>query len=300
MSCRIHAYVHSLFTSITLRPDSDLGICDRFSEVRNRMPPPREDYMYPYGNDSYRGGPSYISRRDSAFPRSNNYRPVYPDDGRWNSSYSLDDTPNSWARQRSPSSTSRPPRGRVDYRDVSYEKSLSGSPRSSRFSSPRQSRATASRRAHSPSSSSIRSSRERSKSPPRSPERSRSSVRSSVDSRSYTTEPPMRVHVQRSHPVGQIHRGGQRFGMRCPAEVCSIPPPLRYPSPNESKPEDRPAIHPSLPQRPSPPHLTPGPGGQPRLSEREISSPVQSINHDSQADKGEFCGITGVLLSADK
>src|ERR1700755_3642888 len=133
------------------------------------MPPPREDYMYPYGNDSYRSGPSYNSRRDSAHPRqSNNYRPVYPDEGRWNSSYSLDDTSNPWARQRSPSSTSRPPRGRLDYRDVSYEKSLSGSPRSSRFSSPRQSRAAASRRAHSPSSSSIRSSRERSKSPPRS------------------------------------------------------------------------------------------------------------------------------------
>lgn len=273
------------------------------------MPPPREDYILPYGGDSYRSGPSYISRRDSVYPRSNNYRPVYPDEGRWNSSYSVDDTLNSWARQRSPSSTSRPPRGRLDYRDVSYEKSLSGSPRSSRFSSPRQSRATASRRAHSPSSSSIRSSRERSKSPPRSPERSRSSVRSSVDSRSYTAEPPVRVPVQRSHPVGQFRgrgRGSQRVGMRFPADgfrdsiAPPFAPPSTYSSPNELRSEDRPAIHPSLPQRPSPPYLTPGPGGQPRLSERGLSGPVQSIYCDSQADGGEFCGVTGVLLSADK
>lgn len=285
-----------LLTPISLRPDSDLGICERFSEVRNRMPPPREDYVYSYGGNSYRG-PSYISRRDSGFPRANNYRPVYADEGRWSSSYSLDDTSSSWARQRSPSSTSRPPRGRLDYRDVSYEKSLSGSPRSSRFSSPRQSRATASRRAHSPSSSSIRSSRERSKSPPRSPERSRSSVRSSVDSRSYTAEPPVRVPVQRSHPVGQFRgrgRGSQRFGMRVPADVFrdSIAPPsappLTYSSPNESRPEDRPVIHPSLPQRPSPPCLTPGPGGQPNLSEHGISGPVQSRCHDSLVDRGEF------------
>jgi hypothetical protein len=29
-----------------------------------------------------------------------------------------------------------------------------------------------------------------------------------------------------------------------------------HPIPNESRPEDRAAIHPSLPQRPSPPYLT--------------------------------------------
>jgi hypothetical protein len=148
-----------LFTSITTRPDSGLDISEheRFAEVRGRMPPPREDYLYTYGGDTYRAGPSYISRRDSAaHPRQPNlYRPGYPDEGRWGSSYSLDDTSSSWARRQSPISTSRPPRGRLDYRDVSYEKSLSVSPRSSRFSSPRHSRATASRRAYSPSSSSI-------------------------------------------------------------------------------------------------------------------------------------------------
>jgi hypothetical protein len=31
-----------------------------------------------------------------------------------------------------------------------------------------------------------------------------------------------------------------------------------------------------------------------------LSGPVQSRYYDSQADRGEFCGVTGVLLSADK
>lgn len=285
-----------LFTS-TLRPDSELDISERFAEVRNRMPPPREDYLYTYAGDPYRTGPSYISRRDSAHPRQSNlYRPGYLDEGRWSSSYPLDDTSNSWGTQRSPSSTSRPPRGRLDYRDnMSYEKSLSGSPRSSRFSSPRHSRATASRRAPSPSSSSIRSSRERSKSPPRSREHSRSSVQSSADSRSYTAEPPVRPQVQRSHPVGQFrgrHHDGQRSGMRIPADgfrdSMALPfvPPLTYP--NELRPDDRLAGHPSLPLRPSPPYLTPGPGGRNRLSERGFSGPMQSRYPDSQASRGEI------------
>ena len=94
--------------------------------------------------------------------------------------------------------------------------------------------------------------------------------------------------------------------MRFPADSFrdSIAPPfaspLTYLSPNESRPEDRPTIHPSLPQRPSPPYLTPGPSGQPRLSEHGFSGPVQSRYYDSQADRGELCGITGVLLSVDK
>lgn len=258
------------------------------------MPPPREDYSYSYGGDSYRTGPSYPSRRDVVYPRQTDvYRPGFTDEPRWPSSYALDDKSKSWARQRSPSSTSRPPRGRVDYRDVSYEKSLSGSPRSSRFSSPRHSRATASRRAPSPSSSSIRSSRERSKSPPRSRERSRSSIRSSADSRSYTAESPVRVPLQRSHPVGQFRGRGrsQRISMR-PADGFrdSVPPPFVPPStyPNESRPEDRLAVHPSLPSRPSPPYLTPGPGGRARISERGFSGPTQSRYHDSQADRGEL------------
>ncbi len=260
------------------------------------MPPPREDYVYPYGGDSYRAGPPYISRRDSVHPRQTSvYRPTYIEEGRWNSSYPLDDTSNSWTRQRSPSNTSRPPRGRLDYRDVSYEKSLSGSPRSSRFSSPRHSRAAASRTAPSPSSSSIRSSRERSKSSPQSRERSRSSVRSSADSCSYTAEPPVRPQVQRSHPVGQFRgrrRGGVRSGMRFPADGVRDPiapplvPPLTYS--NELRPDDHPAVHPSLPLRPSPPYLTPGPGGRNRFPERGFSGPTQSRYHDPQANRGEI------------
>jgi hypothetical protein len=297
VSCRIHTCESSFFLVylIIFRPDSGLDICERSSEFRSRMPPPREDHLYTYGGDSYRTGPSYVSRRDAVYPRQTDvYRPGFTDEGRWNSSYSLDDNSNSWTRQRSPRSTSRPPRGRVDYRDVSYEKSLSGSPRSSRFSSPRHSRAAASRRAPSPSSSSIRSSRERSKSPPRSRERSHSSVRSSADSRSYTAEPPVRVPLQRSHPVGQFRgRGrGQRIAMRIPADgfrdsiAPPFVPPLTYP--NESRPEDRLAVHPSLPLRPSPPYLTPGPGGRARISERRLSSPTQSRYNDSQANRGEI------------
>jgi hypothetical protein len=265
---------------------------ERFSEVRTRMPPPREDYGYSYGPDSYRTGPPYFSRRDSVHPRQTSvYRPVYSDEGRWNPSYLLDDTSNSWARPRSPSSSSHPPRGRVDYRDVSYE-SLSGSPRSSRFSSPRHSRAAASRRAPSPSSSSIRSSRERSNSLSR--ERSRSSVRSSADSCSYTAEPPVRPPVQRSHPVGQSRgrrRGGTRAGTRFPSDSFHdtlAPPfvsPLAYP--NDLAPDDHLAIHPSLPLRPSPPCSNTGPGGRNRFSERGFSGPAQSRYHDSQAGRGE-------------
>jgi hypothetical protein len=285
-----------LLTPIILRPDS--GLDERFADVRTRMPPPREDYGYTYGGDSYRTGPPYFSRRDSVQPRQTSvYRPVYFDEGRWNSSYPLDDNSNSWTRPRSPSSSSRPPRGRVDYRDVSYEQSLSGSPRSSRFSSPRHSRAAVSRRAPSPSSSSIRSSRERSNSLPASRERSRSSVRSSADSCSYTAEPPVRPPVQQSHPVGQSRgrrRGGARSGMRFPSDgfrdsfAPPFAPPLTYP--NDLGPDDHLAVHPSLPLRPSPPCLNPGPGGPNRFSERGLSGPTQSRYHDSQAGRGEISG----------
>ncbi|KAH9039179.1 hypothetical protein EDB84DRAFT_1560150 [Lactarius hengduanensis] len=181
-------------------PDPELDMAERFSEPRGRMPPPREDYAYAYSGDSYRAGTAYMSRRDLTYPRSTDYyRPGYTEEARWGSSFPLDDASN-WARQRSPSTTSRP-RGRSDCRDMSYERSPSGSPRSSHFSSPKRSRAGASRRAPSPSSSSIRSSRERSKSPPRSRDRSRSSVRSSAGSRSFTPDPPVRSPVQRSHPM---------------------------------------------------------------------------------------------------
>ncbi|KAH8987864.1 hypothetical protein EDB92DRAFT_1948368 [Lactarius akahatsu] len=181
-------------------PDPELDMVERFGESRGRMPPPREDYAYPYNGDSYRAGTPYMSRRDLTYPRSTDYyRPGYTEEARWGSSFPLDGASN-WARQRSPSTTSRP-RGRSDCRDMSYERSLSGSPRSSHFSSPKRSRAGASRRAPSPSSSSIRSSRERSKSPPRSRDRSRSSVRSSAGSRSFTADPPVRSPVQRSHPM---------------------------------------------------------------------------------------------------
>lgn len=255
------------------------------------MPPPREDYIYPYGGDSYRTGPTYISRRDSVHSRQPGpYRSGYFEEGRWN--YPLDDTSNSWNHRRSPSNTSRPPRGRVDYRDVSYERSLSGS-RSSRFSSPRHSRATASRRAPSPSSSSIRSSRERSKSLPRSREHSRSSERSSVDSYSYTGEPPVRPQVHRSHPVGQFRgqrRGGMRSGMRFPVDGFrdSVAPPFVQPMtyPNEMRPDDHIGVHPSLPLRPSSPYHTPGPGGRNRFPERGLSGPAQS-SYDPQAGRGE-------------
>ncbi|KAI9507596.1 hypothetical protein F5148DRAFT_1285032 [Russula earlei] len=82
--------------------DSGLEISERFAEGRGRMQPPREDYAYTHGSDSYRNGP-YIPRRDSAYPRPNVYRPGYVDEGRWNTSYSMDDPSNSWAHQRSPS-----------------------------------------------------------------------------------------------------------------------------------------------------------------------------------------------------
>ena len=73
-----------------------------------------------------------------------------------------------------------------------------------------------------------------------------------------------------------------------------------YPNPNELTPEDRPDIHPSLPQRPSPPYLTQGPGESARLSEHESSGPVQNRYPDSQADRGKIWGIIGVRLGADK
>jgi len=297
-----------LFTSITLRPDSGFDMSERFTEPRGRMQPPREDYVYPHGSDPYRSAPPYIPRRESVHPGPgpiNPYRPSYIDEGRWNNPYSLDDTSDSWAHQRSPSSTSRPPRGRLDYRDVSYEKSLSASPRSSRFSSPRHSRATASRRAYSPSSSSIRSSRERSKSPPRSREHSQSSVRPSADSRSCTAEPPVQPQVHRSHPVGQFRgrrRGGQRSGMRPPLEgfrgsaAPPFAPPLMYS--NEVRPDDRPTTHPSLPLRPSPSYHEPG--GRNHFSERGFSGPAQSRYSDSQASKGEIRSDPGFLMGADK
>ena len=285
-----------LFTSITLRHDFELDIPERFVEVRGRMPPPREEYVYAYSGDPYRPGTSLVPRRDSAYPRQADcYRPGHIEERRWSSSYTLGDSSNSWARQRSPNGTARLPPGRPDYRGVSYEKSLSDSPRSSRISSPRHSRAAASCRPHSPSSSSIRSSRERSKSLPRSRERSLSSVRSSVDSRSYTADPPVRPQVQRSHPVGQFRgrrRGGQRYGMRFHADGSRdpisphFPPPLTYPI--ESRPDDRFAAHPSLPLRPPSPHLTPGPGGRNRLPERGFSGPAQSAHNDSHANKGEI------------
>ncbi|KAF8260837.1 hypothetical protein EI94DRAFT_1811209 [Lactarius quietus] len=105
-------------------PDSELEVTERFSEPRTRMPPPREDYAYAYGGDSYRAGNSYMSRRDLAYQRTTDYyRPGYPEEGRWGSSFPLDDASN-WTRQRSPSTTSRP-RGRSDCRDMSYERSLS-------------------------------------------------------------------------------------------------------------------------------------------------------------------------------
>ncbi|KAH9962893.1 hypothetical protein BC827DRAFT_178946 [Russula dissimulans] len=279
-------------------PDSGFDVSERFGEPRGRMQPPREDYVYPpHGNNSYRAGPPYIPRRDSVHPGPiNPYRPSYIDEGRWNTPYSLDDTSESWAHQRSPSNTSRPPRGRLDYRDVSYEKSLSGSPRSSRFSSPRHSRATASRRAYSPSSSSIRSSRERSKSPPRSREHSQSSVRPSADSRSCTAEPPVQPQVHRSHPVGQFRgrrRGAQRSGMRPPppdgfrgyAAPPFAPPPVYS---NEARPDDRSTTHP-LPLRPSPTYHEPG--GRNHFSERGFSGPTQSRYNDPQASKGSSFNV---------
>ncbi|KAI0298713.1 hypothetical protein B0F90DRAFT_687283 [Multifurca ochricompacta] len=59
-------------------PDSELDISGRFSEVRDRMPPPREDYVYTYGGDSYRAVASYTARRDSSYQRqSDYYRPGY-------------------------------------------------------------------------------------------------------------------------------------------------------------------------------------------------------------------------------
>ena len=258
---------------------------ERFAEPRGRMPPPREDYSYAYNGDSHRAGDPYLSRRDLTYPRSTDYyRPDYPEEGRWGSSFPLDDTSN-WARQRSPSTTSRP-RGRSDCRDMSYERTPSASPRSSRYSSPKRPRAAASRRAPSPSSSSIRSSRERSKSPPRSRDHSRSSVRSSAGSRSFTADPsPVRSPVQRSHPVGQprSRRRGPRPGFR-----DSVPPPfppsLAYS--NESRPDDRYSNHPSLPLRPSPPYLVSGLGGRQRFPpERGFSG---SRYGDSQVGRGKF------------
>ncbi len=76
-------------------------------------------------------------------------------------------------------------------------------------------------------------------------------------------------------------------------------PPLAYVNPNELRPEDHPALHPSLPQRPSPPYLTQGPGGQPRLPERGFSGLVQSRYDDSQADRGEILGNYRTLLGAN-
>jgi hypothetical protein len=270
-------------------------------------PPPREEYMYPpYSGDPYRSETALISRRDSGYPRQADcYRPGFIEERRWNVPYTLGDSSNSWARQRSPN---RLPRGQLDYRGVSYEKSLSGSPRSSRISSPRHSRAAASCRPHSPSSSSIRSSRERSKSPPRSRERSPSTARSSVDSRSYTADPPVRPSIQRSHPVGQFRgrRGGnQRFGMRFPAdafrEPVSPPCPPFLPYQNESRPDDHHfALHPSLPLRPSSPQLAPGPGGRNRFIERGSSGPIQN-SHDPQGSKGENFGVIAeALMAADE
>ncbi|KAH9061067.1 hypothetical protein EDB87DRAFT_476985 [Lactarius vividus] len=271
-------------------PDPELDMAERFGEPRGRMPPPREEYAY--SGDSYRAGTSYMSRRDLTYPRSTDYyRPGYTEEGRWGSSFPLDDASN-WARQRSPSTTSRP-RGRSDCRDMSYERSLSGSPRSSHFSSPKRSRAGASRRAPSPSSSSIRSSRERSKSPPRSRDRSRSSVRSSAGSRSFTADPPVRSPVQRSHPVGQPRgrRRGPRMrshadGFRDPV-TPPFPPSLVYP--NESRPDDRFVSHPSLPLRPSPPpHIL---GGRQRFPERGFSGIAQSRYSDPQASRGNSLNL---------
>lgn len=80
--------------------------------------------------------------------------------------------------------------------------------------------------------------------------------------------------------------------MRFPADglrdsiVPPFVPPLTYP--NELRPEDRLAVHPSLPLRPSPPYLTPGPGGRARISERGLSGPSQSRYYDSQVNKGEI------------
>ncbi|KAI9438635.1 hypothetical protein H4582DRAFT_186052 [Lactarius indigo] len=267
--------------------DPELDMAERFGEPRGRMPPPREDYVYAYGGDSYRAGTPYMSRRDLTYPRSTDYyRPGYTEEGRWCSSFPLDDASN-WARQRSPSTTSRP-RGRSDCRDMSYERSLSGSPRSSHFSSPKRSRAGASRRAPSPSSSSIRSSRERSKSPPRSRDRSRSSVRSSAGSRSFTADPPVRSPIQRSHPVGQPR--GRRRGPRMRSHADDFrdsaappfPPSLAYP--NESRPDDRFVSHPSLPLRPSPPPYIPG--GRQRFPERGFTGTPQNRYSDPQTSRG--------------
>jgi hypothetical protein len=77
--------------------------------------------------------------------------------------------------------------------------------------------------------------------------------------------------------------------MRFPADSFrdSIAPPFAPPLtyPNELKPEDRLTVHPSLPLRPSPPNLTPGPGGRARISDR---GPTQSRYHDSEANRGEI------------
>ena len=291
LNIQLRVFRSLLFTPITPRPDSELDVAERFNEPRGRMPPPREDYLYAYGGDSYRAGNSYMSRRDLAYTRSTDYyRPGYPEEGRWGSSFPLDDTSN-WPRQRSPSTTSRP-RGRSDCRDVSYERSLSGSVRSSRYSSPKhRSRTGASRRAPSPSSSSIRSSRERSKSPPRSRDQSRSSVRSSTASRSYTPEPPVRSPVQRSHPVGQPRnrRRGPRLGMRHADDfrdsvAAPFSPPSAYPN------DDRYVNHPSLPLRPSPPYLASGLNGRQRISDRGFSSGTTQ-NRSSDSTRGEILTI---------
>lgn len=294
LNIQLRVFRSLLFTPITPRPDSELDMAERFNEPRGRMPPPREDYIYAYGGDSYRAGNSYMSRRDLAYPRSTDYyRPGYSEEGRWGSSFPLDDTSN-WSRQRSPSTTSRP-RGRSDCRDMSYERSLSGSARSSRYSSPKhRSRTGASRRAPSPSSSSIRSSRERSKSPPRSRDNSRSSVRSSTRSRSYTPEPPVRSPVQRSHPVGQprSRRRGSRIDFR-DSVAAPFSPPLAYPN------DDRYINHPSLPLRPSPPYLASGLNGRQRISDRGFSSGTTQ-NRSSDSARGEFLIIISRIHCTDE
>jgi hypothetical protein len=70
-------------------------------------------------------------------------------------------------------------------------------------------------------------------------------------------------------------------------------PPLTYP--NELRPEDRLAVHPSLPLRPSPPYLTPA-----VFSEHGVSGPTQCRHHDSQASIGEFWIDYRSPVGADK
>ena len=239
-----------LFTPITPRLELELEVTERFGEFRSQMPPPGEDYVYAYGGESYRAGNLYMSRRDLVYPRSTDYySPDFPEEGCWGSSSPLNDASN-WAHQRSPSTPSRP-RGRSDCRDMSYEISLGGLLRSSRFSSPKHSRAGASRRAP-------------------------SSVRSSAGSCSFTADPPsVRSPVQRSHPVGQAQsrRHGPRSGMRFHSDSFCDPVDHPFPPsyPNEARLDDRFNNHPSLPIRPSPPHLASGPSGRQRFPERGFS-----------------------------